>query len=90
MFFVPAWVTNIILLVTCWLSAYQLLRLQRPNPLVIIQFYMILFCLAIVLSVALYNRVNPWWSLAFLLIAVINLGVMVRQNRMLPPRRRLE
>ena len=47
---------------------------------------MILFCLLLVLAVANYNRVNPWLSLAFLLIAVINLIVIVRRHRMLPPK----
>jgi Ca2+/Na+ antiporter len=90
MIFIPAWITNILLLGTCWLSGYQLSQLQRANPIPTLQFPMVLFCLLTVWMVALYNRVNPWLSLAFFLIAVINLTVMVRQHRMLPPKKPLE
>jgi hypothetical protein len=90
MFFVPTWVTNFILLGTCWLSGYQLVQMRRQNPVTNIQFCMIIFCLLLVLIVALYNRVNPWWSLAFFLISVAGLGIMIRQHRMLPPMKRFE
>jgi Ca2+/Na+ antiporter len=85
MFFIPAWVTNFLLLITCWFSGFQLWRRQLPNPLTNIQFVMIVFCMMMVLAVALYNRVNPWLSLVFFLIAVATLGVMIRQYRRLPP-----
>lgn len=90
MFFIPAWISNVLLLVTCWLSGFQMVQMRRPNPVATIQFSMILFCLLMVVVVALYSKVNPWWSLGFFLIAVVNLGVMIRQNRLLPPRRRIE
>ena len=50
----------------------------------------VLFCLLLMVMVALYNRVNPWLSLGFFVIAVINISTMLRQNRYLPPRRRIE
>jgi Ca2+/Na+ antiporter len=90
MFFVPAWLTNAILLVTCWLSGYQLTQIRRANLVMNIQFVMIVFCMLMVLIVAMENRVNPWLSMAFLVIAVINLWVMIRQHRMLPPKKALE
>ncbi|WP_158930289.1 hypothetical protein [Acidisphaera sp. S103] len=89
MIFVPAWITNFLLLGNCWLSGYQLVQLRRANPIPTVQFMMVLFCLVMVLLVALYNRLNPWLSLAFLLIAVINLTITMRQQRMLPPRKPL-
>jgi hypothetical protein len=90
MFFVPAWVSNVLLLITCWLSGFQLVQLRRPNPLATIQFWAVLFCLLMVLLVALYNEVNPWLSLTFFVIAVGCLGGMIRQHRMLPPMKRIE
>ena len=85
MFFIPAWVTNVLFLITCYLSGFQHVQMRRPNPVTNIQFFMIAFSLLMVLAVTLYNRANPWLSLAFLLIAVGCLGVMIRQHRMLPP-----
>jgi Ca2+/Na+ antiporter len=90
MFFVPAWITNFLLLITCWVLGFQLWRRQLPNPLTNIQFVMIVFCMMMVLAVALYNRVNPWLSLVFFLIAVAALGLMIRQFRKLPPMKLLK
>ena len=63
-------------------------REQSENPVVNLQFGMMVFCLLMVLIVALYNRVNPWLSLVFFLISLTNLGVMIRQHRLLPPMKR--
>jgi hypothetical protein len=90
MFFVPIWITNFLLLGTCWLSGYQLVQLRRANPIPTIQFFMVLFSLLMVVLAALYNKVNPWLSLAFFLIAVTNLTVMIRRHRLLPPRKPLQ
>lgn len=90
MFFVPTWIINVLLLMTCWLSGFQLVQLRRLNPLTALQFWMIVFCLLMIVGVSFYNKVNPWLSLAFLLIAVANLVVMIRQHRLLPPMRRFE
>ena len=85
MVFIPSWTSNILLLLTCWLSGYQLVKRGRPNPVATIQFFMVVFSLLMVLLVVFYNnKGNPWLSLVFLLIAVGSLGVMIRQHRMLP------
>jgi len=65
MFFIPTWISNVLLLVTCWLSGFQLVQLKRANPVMNIQFVMIVFSMLMVLIVALYNRTNPWLSLLF-------------------------
>lgn len=90
MFFIPTWISNFVLLGTCWLAGFQLVQLRRLNPVTNIQFAMVVFGLVMVLIVTLYNRVDPWLSLAFFLIAVGSLGVMVRQHRMLPPMKPFE
>ena len=46
--------------------------------------------MAMIVIVALYNRANPWLSLAFFITAVSSLGAMLRQHRMLPPMRAFE
>jgi hypothetical protein len=90
MFFIPTWVPNVLLLVTCWLSGFQLVQMKRANPVMNIQFIMIVCSLLLVLIITLYNKTNPWLSLLFFLIAAGNLGVMIRQHRMLPPMKPFE
>ena len=90
MFFVPAWITNFLFLITCYLSGFQHVQLKRPNPITNIQFFMMAFSLLMVLVVALYNRENRWLSMGFLLVALGSLGLMIRQLRYLPPLRRFE
>jgi tetrahydromethanopterin S-methyltransferase subunit E len=90
MIFIPTWTSNFLLLGVCWLSGYQLVQLRRANPIPTIQFGMIVFCLLVVTIITLKNKHNPWLSLVFFLIGVTCLLVMLRQHRMLPPRRRLE
>jgi hypothetical protein len=65
MVFIPAWVTNILFMITIYLSGFQHVRLRRPNPITNIQFFMIAFALVMIVIVTFYNRVNPWLSLAF-------------------------
>jgi hypothetical protein len=90
MFFVPAWITNFLFLITCYLSGFQHVQLRRPNPVTNIQFFMMAFSLLMVVIVALYNRENRWLSTGFLAIALGSLGLMIRQLRLLPPMRRFE
>ncbi|MDR3530427.1 MAG: hypothetical protein P4L90_07745 [Rhodopila sp.] len=90
MFFIPAWTSNILLLITCYLSGFQHVQLRRPNPITNIQFFMMGFSLLMILIITLYNRQSPWLSLAFFLIAAGSLGFVIRQHRMLPPMRRFE
>ncbi len=89
MFFVPAWITNFILLGVAWLSGYHMLQMHRVNPLTLVQFWIIPACLAVTLAVAWFNRVNPWLSMGFCAVAIGILVFIVRQHRMLPPRKRI-
>jgi hypothetical protein len=90
MFFIPAWISNVLFMITVYLSGFQHVQLRRPNPVANIQFFMIAFSLLMILIVALYNRESPWLSLVFFLIAVGSLGLMIRQHRMLPPMKPIE
>jgi hypothetical protein len=90
MIFIPSWVTNVMLLITCWISGFQLVQMKRANPVTNIQFVMIVFSMLMVLITALYNKTNPWLSLVFFLIAAVNLTVTIRQLRMMPPMKRIE
>jgi len=90
MVYIPAWISNVLLLITCYLAGFQHVKLRRPNPIKNIQFFMMAFSLAMILVIALYNRVNPWLSWAFFAVAVCSLGLMIRQHRMLPPMRPYE
>jgi hypothetical protein len=90
MFFIPTWITNVLLLITCWLAGFQLVQLRRANPLTIIQFWMIAFSLLMMAVVSLNNRKSPWLSLVFFLIAVFNISLTIRQHRKLPPMRKFE
>ena len=90
MFFVSPYVTNVILMVTIVLSGIQHARLKRRNPVTNVQFGMMVFCMALVLVVALYNWTNPWLSLAFFIFAVGCLLMTLRQHRMLPPMNAIE
>ena len=51
---------------------------------------MVVFGLLMVLIITLYNKHNPWLSLVFFLIAITCLLVMLRQHRMLPPKKPLQ
>jgi hypothetical protein len=86
-FFIPTWVTNILLLITCFLSIYQHLRLRPQNPIANLQFIMVVFALATLLINTLYNREDPRLSVALFVISVASLALMIRQLRMLPPSR---
>nr|WP_294518026.1 hypothetical protein [uncultured Rhodopila sp.] len=90
MIFMPAWVSNVLFLITAYLAGFQHVQLRRPNPITNIQFIMCAFSLAMMLVVTFYNYVNPWLSLVFLVIAVASLGLIIRQHRMLPPRQQFD
>jgi Flp pilus assembly protein TadB len=90
MFFVPAWLTNVLFLATAILSGFQHVQMARPNPVTNIQFFMCAFALLMMLVVVFCNQLDPWLSLGFFVIAVCGLGVMIRQNRMLPPMKPFE
>jgi Flp pilus assembly protein TadB len=64
--------------------------MKRANPVTNIQFFMIVFCMLMVLVIVMNHITDPWWSLAFFLIAVGTLAVIIRQHRMLPPMKPFE
>jgi len=90
MVFIPAWVSNVLFLITIYISGYQHVQLKRRNPVTNLQFIMIAFALLMILFGALYNRENVWLSLGVFVIAVACLGLMIRQLRTLPPTKRFE
>jgi Ca2+/Na+ antiporter len=90
MFFIPIWVSNVLLLIACVLSGIQHMLLRRPNPVTNIQFFMMIFTMVMVLVVALYNKESPWLSLGFFLTAVGSLALVIRQQRMMPPSKPFE
>jgi peptidoglycan/LPS O-acetylase OafA/YrhL len=75
-------------------SGWQHVRLQRPNPVLNRQFATMVFCMVMMLVTIQNNRdnpthhPNPWVSLVLLLLGIVVLTLAVRQNRMVPPRRR--
>ena len=84
MFFIPVWVSNVILLVTCVMSALQHVRLKRENPITNIQFFMMFFTMAMIWIVAVYDD-GVWISLGFFLMSAVCLIVMLREQRKMPP-----
>jgi tetrahydromethanopterin S-methyltransferase subunit E len=74
------------------ISGWQLVRMGRDNPLTGMQFWLIIFCIVMMLVVNLTERKggHPWLSLVFFLLAVATLSFVIRQNRLVPPRRRIE
>jgi hypothetical protein len=90
MFFIPGWLSNILLMITIYVAGFQHVQLRRRNPVANLQFVMIAFSLLMILLIAIYNRESPWLSLAFFAISVASLGLMVRQFRMMPPLRTME
>jgi uncharacterized protein involved in response to NO len=86
MIFIPTWITNVLLLVSCVMANFQHWRLKRENPFTNLQVGIVVFSLAMVVVVVLYNlwHRDPWVSLAFFLIAVAVFCVTFRQFRTLP------
>ena len=87
MFFVPAALTNVIFLLTFYLSIFEYVRMKEIKPTFNLQFFMASFSLVMVLVVTFENRKDRWLSAAFLAIALICLATMWRQMRYLPPPR---
>jgi uncharacterized membrane protein len=90
MVFIPAWVSNVLFLITIYISGYQHVRLKRRNPVTNLQFVMIAFALLMIIFGAFYGHENAWLSVGFFTLAVACLGLMIRQQRTLPPTRRFE
>jgi len=90
MFFIPIWITNVLFLVTTVLAGFQHSQMNRENPILNIQFGVMSFSIVLMILVTLYNYENPWLALGFFLTAIGSLAITIRQNRMLPPRKRFE
>ena len=90
MFFILAWISSVLFLITCYLAGYQHVQLRRPNTVLNLQFLMIIFSLLMILVGTVYNHKDPWLSLAFFLVAAGGLIVMIRQHRLLPPNKNFE
>jgi hypothetical protein len=92
MFNIPTWLSNVLFMATIYISGFQHVQLKRRNPIMNLQFFMIVFSLAMMLVGAVWNRPpkNPWVSLVLFIFAVGSLGLMIRRFRTLPPMRTIE
>jgi hypothetical protein len=90
MFFIPAWISNVLLLIACVLSGWQHSQLRRPNPITNVQFATMVGAILMMLVVTLYRPDNAWPSVAFFLIAAGCLLSTVRQQRRMPPNKLFE
>lgn len=88
--YISPYITNVIFIVTVYLSGFQHVQLKRPNPINTLQFWMIAFCLVMMLVVAFANDTSPWLSLGLFLLSAGCLALMIRMHRMLPPMRPFE
>ena len=82
----PGWISSVLFLVTCYVSGFQHVQLKRVRSVMNLQFFMMVFSLAMIWVNAVYNHDTPWLSLAFLLIAVGSLSLMIHQFRRMPAR----
>jgi Ca2+/Na+ antiporter len=85
MIVIPTWITNCVILAGFVLSAYQHWRLNPENPVTNSQFVVMVFSILMLLVVTLFNRTDPWLSLALFLIAAASLFLTIRRHRKLPP-----
>ncbi len=96
MFVVPPIVINPFFIASVAFSGWQHVRMQRANPIFSQQFGMMAVCPVLMLITAFNGRVtqshqpNPWVSLVMLLLGIAALVMTLRQNRLVPPRRRIE
>ena len=89
-FFISPYLTNIMFLITIYVSGFQHVQMKRPNPVTNIQFFLMVFGMVMIIVVALYNSVNPWLSLAFFLAGAASLATAIRQLLMMPPMKPIE
>jgi TRAP-type uncharacterized transport system fused permease subunit len=92
MFFIPIWVPNVLFLLSCVMSCYQLSQMNRENPFTTKQFGITIFSMVMVVTIVLFTRSHrdPWVSLAFALVAAGVFWYSIRQFRMLPPKKAFE
>jgi len=86
-FFIIPW-----LIAAAALSAWQHVQIARLNPFTAIQIWLIVFCIVMMLVVNFLDRgsPNPWLTVLFFVVAVATFFFALRQNRMVPPRKRIE
>ncbi len=87
MFFIPGWISNILFMITIYISGYQHVRMKYRNSVKNLQFFIVFLSLVMIVLSALYSRESPWLSLAFFVVAVVDLVVILRQRRFMPPSR---
>ncbi|WP_428483885.1 hypothetical protein [Rhodopila sp.] len=90
MVFIPAWVINVLFLLTVFLAGFQHVQLRRRNSVLNLQFFMMAFGLFMIVITTLCNQMNAWLSLGFLMVALASLALTIRQHRTLPPLRSVE
>jgi uncharacterized membrane protein YfcA len=92
MFFIPIWIPNVMLLLSCVLANYQQTRLKRENVFTTLQFGITIFSIAMIIFGVLYARHHrdPWISLVFFVVGLATLVITMRQFRMLPPKKAFE
>jgi hypothetical protein len=72
------------------LSSWQLVQIPRASPLNGSQFWVVVFCIVMMLLTIFLGRSDPWLSVALFVVAVATFLFVLRQNRMVPPRKRIE
>jgi peptidoglycan biosynthesis protein MviN/MurJ (putative lipid II flippase) len=92
MFFIPIWIPNVLLLLSCILANYQQWRLNRENVFKTLQFAITIFSVTMIIFGLLFTRSHrdPWISVAFFVVAIAILVITMRQFRTLPPNRAFE
>lgn len=81
---IPAWISNVLFLITCYVAGFQHVQLKRLRSVINLQFFMMVFSLAMICAHAVYFRHTPWLSLPFFLLSVASLSLMVYQFRRMP------
>ena len=87
---IPAWIINVLFLLTVFVAGFQHVRLRRRNPVLNLQFFTMAVGLFMIVITTLCNQMNPWLSLGFLGVAVASLALTIRQHRTLPPLKSVE
>ncbi|HTI83360.1 MAG TPA: hypothetical protein VL614_23140 [Acetobacteraceae bacterium] len=74
------------------LSCWQHVQIARLNPFAGIQLWLVVFCIVMMLAVIFvgHGSPNPWLTVLFFVVAVATFFIALRQNRMVPPRKRIE
>lgn len=90
MIYIPTWIANTLLFITCYLSGFQHVQMKYANPVTNLQFFMVAFTLLAILFIATRSDVSPVMSMVYFVVSALCLGLMIRQHRYLPPRQSFE